>query len=174
VVAQVVAAAIDEETLVADARPQVKVVFRLERDENGYPPFDQESVWAYDLGNGEYEIGNIPFYAQLLSCGHVVSARLYNGELWAESLVRASGNSTARVFVKARNDVPPLRQRLRELGCSSELDNTGRLVAINVPPQVAFAIVQAVLREGEAQGRWGYEESAISLQHQREIGDVES
>jgi hypothetical protein len=155
--------------IMAETRRKVKVVFRLERDKDGYPPVDQESVWAYDLGNDEYEIGNIPFYAPLVSLGDVVSAHVYNGELFAESWIRGSGNSTVRVILlQDDKDMEPLRAELKALGCSSER-SSARYVAVNVPPEVSFRAVQTILKRGAAQGRWGYEESAVSEAHLHEV-----
>jgi hypothetical protein len=45
----------------------VKIVFSLERDDDGYPPVTTESLWAKSKADGLFELYNVPFYAQGIS-----------------------------------------------------------------------------------------------------------
>jgi hypothetical protein len=51
----------------------MKIKFMLERDEEGYPPFDSELLWARQVGGGVYEIDSIPMFAKLVSWGDKVT-----------------------------------------------------------------------------------------------------
>ncbi len=54
---------------------RTKILFRLQRDEVGYPPTDWESLWATPLGSNQFEIDNVPFYIRGISSGDVILAR---------------------------------------------------------------------------------------------------
>ena len=43
------------------------VWFRLDQDEDGYPPVQTESVWAIPFGEGTYILDNVPFFAEGVS-----------------------------------------------------------------------------------------------------------
>jgi hypothetical protein len=45
------------------AAGSTKVFFRLQKDADGYPPFEIESLWARPVGPDRYELDNIPFFA---------------------------------------------------------------------------------------------------------------
>lgn len=103
----------------------VKVVFKLEKDEDDYPPADYESVWALPVGEGLFQIDNIPFFATEIALGDV-------------------------------------RRILEERGCTSEGSHIPGLISVDVPPSVSLAELRAMLDEGEAQERWGYEEACLA------------
>lgn len=77
----------------------VKIVFDLEQDDSGYPPYQVESLWALPVETGGYRIDNIPWYVREIACGDVVAVlpgeddRLrFSGEI-----LHRSGNRTMRV-----------------------------------------------------------------------------
>ena len=41
-----------------------KIMFRLAKDPDGYPPDDWETLWAYEVEPGLYSIDNVPFFAR--------------------------------------------------------------------------------------------------------------
>ena len=94
----------------------VQITFRLERDEDGYPPSDWERLWAQRLPDGSYEIDNLPFYVRDISLGDRVCATLMNGELHFEKLLIPSRNSIVRVLVKRTDQVEVFRAELRAMG----------------------------------------------------------
>ena len=60
-----------------------KIGFRLERDEDGYPPPGSEWLWAYP-SEGMWVIDNIPWYSREVSLGDAVeTASLGRGALSA-------------------------------------------------------------------------------------------
>ncbi len=82
-----------------DERPGfVKVRFRLEQDEDGYPPAGSEGLWAVPLGGDAYRIDNTPWFARNVAVGDVFLAESdTDGRLWAIERLRWSGNCTIRV-----------------------------------------------------------------------------
>ena len=45
-----------------EGRNHKKVLFRLEKDDDSYPPADSESLWAIEVGPNLHAIGNVPFF----------------------------------------------------------------------------------------------------------------
>lgn len=138
---------------------QRKIVFRLEQDEDGYPPVGYESVWADRLADGTYRIDNLPWYSYDAACGDIVSAKEIDGELFFDELVKPSGNTLLRVVVYQEEDVPGLVNDLKPLGCDCE--RNGRLVAVNVPAGVDYAPIFRLLMAGQERGSWGFEEAVL-------------
>src|SRR5687767_12999480 len=112
-----------------DKTRATKVIFELEQDEDGYPPVGSEALWAFEREEGIFELDNIPFFARQVSSGDLVRA-LPNewGEWIFKEIVRASGNSTFRLYVHHESRVQKVRDDLRALGCPSELANIPKLI----------------------------------------------
>ncbi|HYO58478.1 DUF4265 domain-containing protein [Archangium sp.] len=144
-----------------DKNDMVKVVFKLEKDEDDYPPADYESLWAIPVEEGLFQIDNIPFFAQEVALGDVVSAVSEGGELRFQKVVRPSGHSTLRLIIYDKGEVPAVRKLLEERGCASEGSHIPGLISVDVPPSVSLAMLRPMLDEGEAQERWGYEEACL-------------
>jgi hypothetical protein len=119
-----------------------------------------ESVWAVPVANG-YRIDNIPFYARSVASGDVVTAVPdAGGMLRYTGLAESSGHNTIRLWFADEADVQRVRDELRAMGCSSELD-LSRLVAVDVPAEVSYTTVRSYLEEHEAAGVFEYEEGCI-------------
>jgi hypothetical protein len=140
-----------------------KIQFELEQDDDGYPPFRAESLWAEDLGDNKYRVDNIPFFARGISFGDIVLASSPDdGSLPVfREVVVPSDNTTLRVVVVKREEYTELKDALIRLGCDAEWFERVSLLAVNVPASVHYAEVVRLLDDGEAAGRWHYEESAL-------------
>src|SRR5579871_3407697 len=115
----------------------VKVLFRLEKDGDGYPPAEVEALWA-NPRDGGYEIDNIPFYAKGIALGDVVAVeKTDDDELEFKNVLHRGGHSTYRVWLRDRRPDDPqfTRDQLRNLGLLVESDLTF-LLAVDVPPNV--------------------------------------
>lgn len=122
-----------------------------------------ETLWAIPREDG-YELDNIPFHAQDLALGDVVSARPdEHGALRHAELVRPSGHSTIQLWFARPEDVEPIRETLRQRGCASELSELPRLVAVDVPPEVPYPPLKAFLDEEERNGRFEYQEACLGF-----------
>lgn len=142
----------------------VRIVFKLQQDESGYPPSEWERLWAKELPDGSYEIDNLPFYVREISLGDRVSAVRREGELHFERLLLPSRNSTIRVLVKHPEQVEPTRQELRQMGVESEVSDLPRMFAALLPPEGDAQKVLQFLDERAAAGELSFEESAIRYQ----------
>jgi hypothetical protein len=138
-----------------------RVLFRLECDEDGYPPSEWETLWAKKLPDGSYEISNAPFYIRDISLGDRVSAVEKNGELHFEKLLLPSRNSLVRVFVKRLEQLESIRQELREMGVESEMSDLRRMFAALLPPDVDIRKVLEFLDERDQAREISFEESAV-------------
>jgi hypothetical protein len=148
-----------------ESKRHVKIIVPLEQDEDGYPPVGSERLWALHLGEGRYQIDNIPFFARDLAWGDVVSAvpeeGAEEGVLRYEQVLQPSGHSTFRILVQDASQVSELCSLLEQLGCDTERSHLPRLVAIDIPPSVPLAAVRQALSPGVSQERWEYEESCL-------------
>ncbi|AEI64121.1 DUF4265 domain-containing protein [Corallococcus macrosporus] len=140
---------------------RVKVIFELERDEDDYPPADSEGLWARPLGEGLYQLDNVPFFAKGVACEDVVSAEDVGGELLFQEVVRPSGHATLRLIVHDEEDVPAVKALLEEHGCAVERSHVPGLISVDVPPTVPLDTLKPLLDEGEDAERWGYEEACL-------------
>ena len=140
---------------------QQKVLFRLERDENGYPPDEWESLWAYGLGGDLFRIDNIPFFVRGISSEDVVVVERTGDELHFKGLVHPSTNSVFRLYVSDPTQVQSLRDALRNLQVESELSHIPELVAVEVPGTVAIEPVLKLFMSGVNEGRWEIQEGVL-------------
>lgn len=154
----------------SESKEMVKVGFRLDRDEDNYPPADWEWLWASRVSDSRFRVDNIPFFAKSISCGDIVAAERTNAGLIFRELVQPSGHSTVRVIVhrgdrsddQLRAVVEDVRQALRTMGCSAELSHIPSLIAVDVPPEVNYQSVAAFLSKKEGDGLLGYEEACLA------------
>ncbi len=156
----------------------VKMLIRLEQDEDGYPPTTEESLWVIPLGQGLFQVDNTPFFAWELALGDVVEAAPEEGVWRFKQVVRRSGHATLRLILYEVAEVPAVIEQFTQLGCSSERSHIPGLIALDVPPSTPWADVKRLLIEGEANERWGYEEACLPdeppramLQGGSEVGD---
>jgi hypothetical protein len=143
----------------SDETARFKVIFRLQQDENGYPPVGLEGVWAERLADGTFKIDNVPFHTYEAACDDIVSAEERDGRLFFTALIQPSGNTLLRVIAYNPSTVPEIRTALIALGCQTEA--TGSLVAVNVPKEVDYVPVFEFLKRGMDEGRWGFEEAVL-------------
>lgn len=141
-------------------RDSVKIHFKLEQDEDGYPPVEWESLWAVPMDDGNYPLNNSPFHVPGLSSGDMVSARAVGGRLEISSLVASGGHSAIRVIAFDEGWVAALRASLLKLGASCEVSNIPGFFVVDVPPQVAYQNLDFLDRHLEC-GDLDYEESAL-------------
>ncbi|WNG46390.1 DUF4265 domain-containing protein [Archangium minus] len=138
----------------------VKVLFELEKEDEDYPPVEYERLWARPLGEGLFEIDNIPFFVRGISVGDVVAAQQGKGEVVFSELVRASGNSTLRIIVFDESHVEEVRRQIQALGCSTEL-NVSKMLGVDVPPRIDLQAVREWLMEKQSSGTLEFEDACI-------------
>ncbi len=109
-----------------------------------------EALWVKELGEGLYEIRNIPFCAYGLNYGDVVFATADAPDLKPEirSIVRHSGNKTLRLFIP--DDDGGMEGQDAYLSKLVAMDTwferaTKQLICLNVNPEADFDAVCAYL-----------------------------
>ena len=122
----------------------IKVLFHLEQDEDGYPPFSIEGLWCKKASNDTYIVDNVPFYTYGISLGDEICVTEEDGEYHFQSIVNPSGNSTLRVHFNDKR-MQMVRDKLLDMGCKVEISNLSSFVSINVPQEVSLKVVEDVL-----------------------------
>ncbi|MET4673853.1 DUF4265 domain-containing protein [Streptomyces microflavus] len=117
----------------------VKVHFRLQVDEDGWPPTSVESLWAVDLGNGTVRLDNTPWFVRGVASDDIIRVEFDDeGVHWAGETARASENCTTRLIVLKDGGSGAARQTVLEtfhrLGTTVEGIEQFRMVALDVPP----------------------------------------
>jgi hypothetical protein len=144
---------------------RVKVNFKLDQDEDDYPPFAWEGLWAESIGEGIYKIDNIPFYVQGISAGDVVHAEDSADGLTFDRVISKSENSTIRVILYSEDVRASLFDIIKECKCEYEVGVPKTLIAINVPSDGALPLLLNFLNREHTADRLDYEESALRYQH---------
>jgi hypothetical protein len=73
---------------------------------------------------------SIPLYARGVSFGDMVIAERIDGCLYMTELTEPSGHSTIRLWFSDEAEVQVTRKALTLMGCSSEISDQPRLVAV--------------------------------------------
>ncbi len=139
---------------------QVKIFFTIPVE--GSEEVEIESLWAFPEANG-FKLDNIPFYVRGASFGDKVSAVSIEGCLYMSELSESSGHSTVRLWFADEKEVQTTRKKLTSMGCRSEISDNPRLVAVDIPPSVAYDNIRAFLDEGEDSGKWDFEEACLGF-----------
>ena len=143
-----------------DGIERIKVSF-VHKYEDG--SFETENMWCIKITDETYEIDNIPFIVRRVSLGDIITVAFDEEEqrFYFESFVSVSGNSTIRVYFEDENQIQLTRDRLVGFTCASEGFLSRKMIAVNVPSDVAYKPIKDFLDEGEANKQWEYEESCL-------------
>ncbi|QQS40652.1 MAG: DUF4265 domain-containing protein [Acidobacteriota bacterium] len=139
-----------------------KIFFYLPTDDDGYPPYSYESLWAEKIRDDTYRIENIPFFVRELCVDDIVAVSDEDGSLYFQEVLEYSRHNTVRVVVIEEERTTHLISGFRKLGLAFEgLDNY--LFAIDIDDPEKMAQLANFLADGEEKGWWEYEESALRL-----------
>ncbi|WP_030717121.1 DUF4265 domain-containing protein [Streptomyces sp. NRRL S-237] len=152
-------------TNISDAH--VKVHFRMDVDEDGWPPASVESLWAVNLGDGTVRLDNTPWFVRGVASGDIIKVECDgDGVLWAGETVRPSQNCTIRLIVRKDDGSAAARQSVLEvfhrLGTTGEGIEQFRMVALDVPPEADLPRIRTLLEHGEAKEWWHWEEGCVT------------
>ena len=130
-----------------------KILFSLKKDEDGYPPFNYERIWAKPIEKNLWELDNIPFFATEVSNHDTILAEKdEDGDLAFKRVENRGGHSTIGVYFNDEKYINSTREKLKTLGCSSEGSNIKSLVAIDVPKDQDISRIRNFLEELHTQG----------------------
>jgi len=143
------------------------VRFKLHRGPDGWPPAESEGLWAEQLVGDQFRIDNTPWFVRNLATNDVVTALAgSDGVFWATGRVQWSGHLTIRIVPRREG---PLGGRLQSVvdalqivGVSGELNEQQGIVALDVEPEADVELVKRLLKGGQADGRWDFEEGCVS------------
>lgn len=140
-----------------------EVWFFIEKDNDGYPESRTwEGLWARPI-NGAFELLSVPFYLKNVSRGDVVGATQADFLRFVDVRNRG-GHNTYRLLMET-SDVSDVNAALAELkskGLVVELNETGILIAVDVPPSVNQHEIDAYLLSEKEAGRWQIQDGYLS------------
>jgi hypothetical protein len=141
-----------------------KMTFALDKDEEGYPPDDFETLWVEKVGRDEYRIDNIPFYVRNLAPDDVVIGEKVGSILWYKSTVQKSDSSVFRIVFYERQKIDDVLRSLQRIGCKWEGSHLGSLYSIEAPGNVHVRDIKRFLTELSRDEVLDFEEGAIRQQ----------
>lgn len=128
---------------------------------NAWHGFGTETVWVEGLSDGTLRLKNTPFFAKGLSYLDVVDVKIEDDELLFSGVRQRGGHSTYRLILEDAATEVQFAERwkaLAALGCTYESFADLRLYAVDVPSAGAVKAVYQLLRAGESDGIWDFEE----------------
>jgi hypothetical protein len=146
---------------------RVRVRFDLPGDGSGWPPASSEGLWAAPLPEPDHvQLDNVPWFARGVADGDVFRvSKDENGVLWAVEKVSWSGNCTIRVIPfrdgPLTGDMKRVLEAFEPFSVSGDGIAQYRIVALSIPPEADLVAVKRVLKEGERNGSWAFEEGCI-------------
>ena len=123
----------------------IKILFKLEKDSDGYPPVDWESLWAKQLDNNNCIIDNLPFYIYDLSFGDIISFSKVNDDFHFDKLIEKSFYSLIRVYCKNKDIMEKLKLELELKNCKWEYSNTFSLASIAIPKVILLNEIEIII-----------------------------
>lgn len=143
-----------------------RVFFRLEQDEDDWPPVDAESLWAVPQAGDTLVVDNIPFFVRGVSFGDVITTAKAGDVLFFEKVVHYSGHSTLRLIFFDDSKARSTLSRLESMGCEWEESHVDCLFSVDIPPSLCYQEVASLLSEATDAGVLEFEEAAIAANHQ--------
>ncbi len=136
----------------------VKVHFRLEQDEDGFPPADVESLWAEPIDATHCRLDNVPFFAREVANRDVVEVREEEGNLWFVRVTQEGGHGTIRVIAYDKTRTDAIRRTIRGFGCAVEKSHIDGYMSVDVRPDSKKRELLAYLQEEHGADRLDYDE----------------
>jgi len=152
--------------VVWDAVVDDRVFVTLKRDESGYPPWDEEAIWAVKLGPNSFRLDASPTFVRGLSHRDVVHVVPVGDRWYVDSVIGSGGHSTLRVILFKDEAHDRLLDVGRQTGCDVDHTEIPALFAIDVPStKETIEDLLALLADGRADGVWDYEEANLADGH---------
>lgn len=143
-----------------------KVIFRLKKDEDGYPPISIEMVNATELSENRFQIDNALFFAENVSYHDVVEVTPtdVSGQWEFSSVVEQSSFTSLSIIVLDSIMDSALMSLFRGLDCILEYGEFGayRMLAVAIPESVDYAKLRDQLVRFEDAERISFCELAVA------------
>ena len=142
-----------------------RLLIRLEQDIMGWPPITEETIWGEPLESGNYKISSIPFFADGIAHGDVVSveANFEESILRVSSIMQEGGNSTIRVVGTNGTTLQEVLQIFDDLEIDFETLEAYGIAAFNIPfDRDLIARFKGRLVSSHASATLDYDEGCVS------------
>jgi hypothetical protein len=144
----------------------VKVAYRLDPNEDGYPPISIELLNATKVSPGVFRIENAPFFAPNVSYRDVVSAHASatEGQFDFVELLEASDFTSISIILLDPTMNEFLMDLLRGLRCVLEYGEFGvyRVLAVAIPPTADYRTLRAQLEDLEGRELISFAELSVA------------
>jgi hypothetical protein len=127
--------------------------FRLEIDDDGWPPVGSESIPVIEREDGQYEVAVPPFFLKDISVGDQITVDLDDENYvtgWTHQ--SRSGRSTIWLLKGDAADLEPHLESLKNLNCNVERFTQVTLCSIDVPESVSVSEIDAIMARIKADG----------------------
>jgi hypothetical protein len=142
----------------------------LARSEQMFADADAETVWSRPLGDGRYELENVPFLAMGANAGDVVSGHpaVNQPVIHFDSVVEPRGWRTVRIMILEGGE-QVARQTLDELAARGHAveHGSGAIWAVGIAPRANPEHAERLLQDGVASGFLRIEGPLNSSSHVR-------
>jgi hypothetical protein len=142
-----------------------EIYFRLEKDEDNYPPRAWEALRAEQLADPNlYRIKSVPFYAKQVAYDDEVQTTTSPEGFFPvfEQVTKRSGFSTVRLWLHENEDRSAIVNFFAARGCLLEFELNNRLVALAIPER-GFESLSEYICEQKDLGRWDAEDGHLIL-----------
>jgi hypothetical protein len=144
----------------------VKVAYRLDPNEDGYPPISVELLNAMRVSPGVFRIENAPFFSPNVSYRDIVSAcaSVAEGQFDFVELLQASDFTSISIILLDPKMDEFLMDLLRGLHCVLEYGEFGvyRVLAVAVPPATDYRALRAQLEDLEGRELISFAELSVA------------
>ena len=137
-----------------------KMTFVLEKDEDGYPADDFETVWVEQIGKITYRIDNIPFYITGVSPDDIVEGEICDQTLMFRRLINKSEISVIRLIFFNLLESNRIIDKLVGFGCRWEGSHLKQLFSVEVPKLSDYNAIIEMLENEAASDILDYEEAS--------------
>ncbi|MDP9049557.1 MAG: DUF4265 domain-containing protein [Acidobacteriota bacterium] len=140
-----------------------EIWFPIEKDADGYP---ESKSWEGLLGRTSqagFVIESVPFYLKNVARGDVVAAEKTD-RLRFSHVVQRGGHNTYRLLMDTApaHEIEKARRELQARGLMVEMNESGILLAVDVPQCEAQDEVDRYLIENKEAGRWELQDGFIN------------
>ncbi|WP_187280381.1 DUF4265 domain-containing protein [Streptomyces sp. IB2014 016-6] len=144
---------------------RVRVVYKLQQ-EQGWPPVEEEGLWAVALSDDVVRIDNIPWFVRDLAVNDLVGVvKDRSGILRPTEKLSWAGICTIRIIPYSENsrfsNLQEVLDLFTPLGVTGEGLGQLGMVALAVPPDADVAAVKQLLCQGFEAEWWDYEEACV-------------
>ena len=146
----------------------VKIRFDLDQDDSGWPPAGSEGLWAAPVGPNRFRLDNTPWFVRGVAADDIVEATPDStGALRFVRVLERGSRVVVRVIPREdgplRGDRQAVLDQFVDLGITGEgMDSPVNMVALDIGPDAPVAAAKSRLDQGEADGRWYYEEGCVT------------